>query len=630
MIEAYADGELFYDSRTETTKLLGLRATPSLDMAGTAEIIMPAGHPAYDRFIHYRTLVEITRRDALIFRGRALYHEDNTFNTRTVVCEGERSFFRDSVMLPYLYQDTPEIIFSDIVARHNSQVEQFKTFKVGTITVTDANDYVRLESETAEQTSDTLDKLVERCGGYITFTTNAQGERCVNWLEKLEYRSNQAIEFGENLLEFARYTADTGLATRVYPYGARDLETGQRISIASVNSGLEYVEDAEAVALRGVISIPVFWDDVTLPENLLTKAQKYLATSKMLITTLSLSTVDLSALDKDIDTFLIGDHVQVVSRPHNVDDTFLLRERTYDLLNPANDTIILGKELLSLTSAGASGDRDVMNQLHKTEHNIKSDYTVGIEQAIAATERTLSSLIQQAADSIRLEISETYTTNDQLESRLSTTLTQLADSFSFEFESLKAVVDENDASTREQFETIHSYIRFVDGNILLGKDGNLITLRIQNDRIIFLDGGAEVAYFSNKQLYVLDGHFINSLRIGNFALMPRQNGNLSLVRARNGLIIAEQPKSVTIRKGESATMTIRVPGENLMYEWQTSLDGAIWMVGVPSESPDFTMTWPADQNTFAPTYCRCIVTDASGKHATSQTATFIPSNGEVM
>lgn len=529
MISAYADGELFYDSRTEETKLIGLKATPSLDKAGTAEIILPPGHPAYDRFTQYRTLVEILRRDALIFRGRVLYHEDNIFNTRKVICEGERSFFRDTVMLPYLYQATPAAIFTDIITQHNSQVEHFKTFKVGTVTVTDANDYVRLESQTAEQISDTLDKLVERCGGYITFTTNADGERCVNWLEKMEYRSDQVIEFGENLLDFARYTADTGLATRVYPFGAKDMETGQRLTIETVNNGVKYIEDAEAVALRGVIAVPVFWDDVTIPENLLTKAQKYLATSKMLVTTLSLSAVDLSALDKDINTFLIGDQVQVVSPPHNVDDVFLLRERTYDLLNPANDTIILGKELLSLTGAGAAADRDTLNQLHKTEHDIRADYTLGIEQAIAATERTLSSLIQQAADSIKLEVSETYATNDQVESRISTTLTQLADSFNFEFESLRAVVDENDASNREQFETIRSYIRFVDGNILLGKEGNEITLRIQNDRIIFLDGGAEVAYFSNKRLYILDGHFLNSLRIGAFALLPRKNGNLSLV-----------------------------------------------------------------------------------------------------
>lgn len=530
MITAYADGVIFYDSRTEDTRLLRLTATPSVDKAGVAEFILPPGHPAYESFTHYRTLVEIHRRGSLIFRGRSLYHADDRYNCRTVTCEGERGFFRDSVMRPYLYKDTPAAIFTDIITLHNTQVEQFKTFKVGTITVTDANDYVRLESESAEQTAATLDKLVERCGGYITFTTNADGERCVNWLDKLEYRSGQSIEFGENLLDFSRSVGDMGLATRIIPYGAKDETTGKRVTIENVNNGLDYVEDTEAVALRGVVALPVIWDDVTLPENLLRKAQQYLGTSKLMVTTLSLSAVDLSALDKDIDTFQVGDQVQVISKPHQVDDTFLLRDRTYDLLNPANDTVTLGKEKLSLTGAETSANRDALSQLHRTEHELRAEYKLNVAQAMQTTKSSLNSLIQQTSESIRMEVSETYTTNALLESSISTAMIQLSDSFNFEFENLQKKVDENDDAARDEFETIRKYIRFVDGNILLGESGNALTLRIENDRISFLDGGAEVAYFSNKKLYVLDGHFINSLRVGTIAIIPRENGNTSIVK----------------------------------------------------------------------------------------------------
>ena len=107
---------------------------------------------------------------------------------------------------------------------------------------------------------------------------------------------------------------------------------------------------------------------------------------------------------------------------------------------------------------------------------------------------------------------------------------QLADQFEFLFTQLKTTVDENDAESREQFEIIKSYIRFENGNIILGKAGNEIVLHIENDRISFLDSGAEAAYFSNKKLTVLDGNFLNSLTIGKFAFLPRKNGNLSLVR----------------------------------------------------------------------------------------------------
>lgn len=530
MIQAYADDVTVYNSRLNSHALLGLKVTAGANKGGTAEITMPPGHPAYDSFTSYRSIVEISRDEELLFRGRALYPTDDFYNRRTITCEGERCFLRDAVMRPYLYQDTPAVIFAEVIAIYNTQVEQPKQFLPGTVTVTDPNNYIRLESESAEQVADTIDKLVERCGGYIVFTTNDEGQRVINWYDSLSYQSNQVIEFGENLLDFSRTGASTDLATRIIPYGAKNEETGERVTIESVNDGLDFVEDTDAVALRGVIAKPVYWDDVTEPANLLTKAQQYLATSKMIITTLELSAVDLAVVDKNIDSLRVGDLIQVKSKPHGVNDSFLLRERTYNLLDPAQDKVVLGKDLTTLTGADVAGDNKNQSDLQKVTHSIKADYTLNIAQAVAAAELTLSSLIQQASDSIRLEVSETYATNDQVQDYVGTTLTQLADSFNFEFESLKATVDENDAEAREQFEAIHKYIRFVDGNILLGEDGNELTLRIENDRISFLDTGAEVAYFSNKQLYVLDGHFINSMRIGKFAFLPRENGNLSLVK----------------------------------------------------------------------------------------------------
>ena len=530
MIQVYADDMTVYNSRLNDYALLGLKTTAGVNKGGTAEIVMPPGHPAYDGFISYRSIVEIARDDELLFRGRALYPTDDFYNRRTITCEGERCFLRDAVMRPYLYQDTPAVIFADVIGLYNAQVEAAKQFQVGTVTVTDANDYIRLESEKAEQVADTIDKLVERCGGYIVFTTNDEGLRVINWYAALGYQSGQVIEFGENLLDFSRTQSSTDLATRIIPYGAKSEETGERVTITSVNDGLDFIEDADAVALRGVIAKPVYWDDVTEPANLLTKAQQYLATSKMIITTLELSAVDLAVLDKDIDSLRVGDTIQVKSQPHGVDDSFLLRERTYNLLDPAQDKVVLGKDLTTLTGADVAGDRDALSQLHRTEHVIKADYTLNIAKAVEETTRTLATLIQQTSESILLEVSETYATNDELTGQISTSMTQLADSFNFEFETLKATVDANDTEARAQFETIHKYIRFVDGTIVLGEEGNELTLQIENDRISFLADGSEVAYFSDKQLYVLDGHFINSLRIGKFALIPRENGNLSLVK----------------------------------------------------------------------------------------------------
>lgn len=530
MIKVYADEQLIYAAQMPGYELSDLQVTVSATSSGMATITMPPGHPAVDSFTSYKTVVTIYRRELLLFRGRALYVTDDFYNRRTVTCEGERGFLHDSIVRPYLYQDSPATIFADLIALHNSQVDASKAFTVGTVTATDANDYVRLESLTAEQTSVVLDKLVERVGGYIVFTTNNEGQRVINWYADPGYRSDQVIEFGNNLLDFSRTGEGTELATVIIPYGTEDMETGERLTIESVNDGLDFIQDDEAVALRGFIARAVYWDDVTEPQNLLTKARQYLAKAKNMVTTLQLTAVDLSALDKDIDTFQVLDLVRVRSKPHNVDEDFLLTERTYDLLQPDLDTIVLGKEVLTLTGADAAGDRDAQNSLHKTETSIRTDYTNNIAQIVQETKLTLTSLIQQTEEMIKLELSKTFATNDEVDSKISTSMTQLSDSFTFLFESLEKKVDENDAEAREQFTETKKYIRFQDGNILLGEANNVLELKIQKDRISFFDDGAEVAYFSNKQLVVLDGHFLNSLRIGEFAFLPRDNDNLSLVK----------------------------------------------------------------------------------------------------
>lgn len=532
MLRIYADDDIAYDSRLPEYGLLDLKVVTGLNKGGTAEIVMPPGHPAYTMFTSYKTIVTIYRDNELLFRGRALYPTDDFYRRRTITCEGERCFLQDAVMRPYLYQDAPAAIFADLISLYNAQVEQAKQFQVGTVNVTDPNNYIRLESERAEQLADTIDKLVKRVGGYIVFTTNTSGQRVINWYETPGYRSSQVIEFGENLLDFSR-SQSADLATVIIPYGAQDEETGERVTITSVNDGLDFIQDDAAVALRGVIAKAVYWDDVTQPDNLLRKAQQYLTSSKMLITTLELTALDLSVLDKSIDTFQVGDTIHVRSKPHGVDDDFQLRERTYNLLEPANDTVVLGKDLATLTGADAAGDRDNRNELHRTEHEIKSDYQLNISKAIEETTRTLLTLIQQTSDSIMLEVSQTYAKGDDVQERISTTLTQMADSFTFEFNTLQKTVDDNDAEARERFEELEKYIRFEAGNIVLGEVGNDLTLQIKNDRISFLDGGAEVAYFSNKQLYVLDGHFINSMRVGKFAFVPRENGNLSLIKVES-------------------------------------------------------------------------------------------------
>jgi hypothetical protein len=275
----------------------------------------------------------------------------------------------------------------------------------------------------------------------------------------------------------------------------------------------------------------MYWDEIVTPDALLAKAQQYLNTSKNLISSLELTAIDLSLLDKSIDSFRIGDTIKVRSKPHGVDDElYQLTEQSLDFLHPQNDRVVLGKNITSLTGSDVTSTRKTDDSIRRLNRAIRSDYNVNTDAIIEEAKMAMSSLIQQTSEALMFEVSEQYATNAGVQEAITSTMTQLADSFEFLFTELQTTVDSNDAEARDQFAEIKRYIRFEDGNIILGKAGNEITLRLENDRILFLDDGAEVAYLTDKHLTVKDAAFLNSMRVGAFAFIPRANGNLSLVK----------------------------------------------------------------------------------------------------
>ena len=393
MIRVYADSTLVYDSRSEILDLVGLTVTTGLNVGGTAKIVMPADHPAYSSFVAYKTIVTVYRDDVLLFRGRALYTEENVLRQRTVTCEGELCFLRDTINRPYLYEASPRSCFVTIIGAHNKATDPEKMFQVGDVTVTDPNEYIRLESESAETTLDTLDKLLERCGGYIKFTEDEEGRRVIHWLEDLGSRSDQSIEFGENLLDFSSTGANTtNLATALVPYGARNNETKKRVTIESVNGGKDYILATDAQAIRGTIFATAVWDDVTEPANLLRKAREYLDANKVFITSLELTALDMSYLDKDLDSFSVGDMIRVISAPHGIDAEFQLTKKTEDLLDPSRNEVTLGKEIQSLTRADVGGDNKSQHDIDAIRVNYKTDVeglAASVETSVMAKASTI-------------------------------------------------------------------------------------------------------------------------------------------------------------------------------------------------------------------------------------------------
>lgn len=162
---------------------------------------------------------------------------------------------------------------------------------------------------------------------------------------------------------------------------------------------------------------------------------------------------------------------------------------------------------------------------YEASKKVYADALARIDNAVKVTDSQIST----AKDAIRTEISEKYYDKENLDSQfgeISTAISQTKNSFNVEFTNFKTDFEASKKQNNASFNEIHKYIRLIDGNIYIGIEGNPIQLIEKNDRLSFVQGGAEVAYFSNNKLYVNDGQFNSTLRIGNFEFSPRPNGSL--------------------------------------------------------------------------------------------------------
>jgi hypothetical protein len=139
----------------------------------------------------------------------------------------------------------------------------------------------------------------------------------------------------------------------------------------------------------------------------------------------------------------------------------------------------------------------------------------------------------KTCDQMILSALEEYTTTTDLDQQIETLTAQLklmSDNVTISLTNTNQRITSAQSDLQSQITDVSSYFQFTTDGLLIGKSDDALTLQVSSDRVSFLDGGMEVAYVSDKALYVTDGYFINSLQVGGFAWQPRSTGNLSFIK----------------------------------------------------------------------------------------------------
>lgn len=487
----YCDGYLLYDTKLDDYVIVEPRLSLELNKAGMFTFTIFPQHPNFARLKKLKSIITVYQGNNIIFRGRILNDEQGWYNERQVTCEGELAFLIDSIQRPYNFQSgssgtTPADLFTYFINNHNAQVDSDHQFIVGNVTVTDPNDYIVRSNSDYSTTWDAInDKLVSSLGGYLWVRYETDGVY-IDYLSDFNTLGSQTVEFGQNLLDLSRTIKGEDIATAIIPLGAKSEETGERLTIKSVNDNVDYIFDQTAVNEYGWIFKTVIWDNVTVASNLLAKARTYLSRAINLTISLELSAVDLSSIKADINAFRLGSYIRVKTSPHNLNTLMLVSQQTIALDNPKNNKMILGTTFSSFTDQVVAENKNLSEK-------VVSVLTEGdLNAAVTELRQETASALIQTSTQIMSQVSDEYYTKDAantLVQSINTQFTQTSDSFEMRFNEFSQDLEDVQEGTDAKFQNISKYIRFIDGNIILGEENNPITLVVENDKISFIQDG---------------------------------------------------------------------------------------------------------------------------------------------
>lgn len=156
------------------------------------------------------------------------------------------------------------------------------------------------------------------------------------------------------------------------------------------------------------------------------------------------------------------------------------------------------------------------------------------------------SAIETKANEITSKVSETYVSNSAFEhyqKDVTSQFTQTKDDFTWTIgQNIKSAKTEIGGQINgingtlkgltDTTDEIKSYMSFDKDALTLGKSGNKFKTQITNQEWAILKDSEKVTYINDKTMYITDGQFTESLKVGNFGFVPRANGSLDFKKIR--------------------------------------------------------------------------------------------------
>ncbi|GAO99828.1 phage tail spike protein [Fructobacillus ficulneus] len=353
-------GQVLHEPKNFGNKVLDGSVDLLFNGVSTASFTIAMDNSLYRQSEAIANLVKVvdTGTGKAVFDGRIVKIDGSFSNTHTQVIQAEDclAYLHDSTQVYRKVQNTSIRDFLQmIIDTHNSQVESWKQFKLGSVTVTNSTDNVYRFTDDATDTFDTIkDKLISRLGGFLIWHRDDSGQLVLDYLSSVGEHIDTPIKLGKNLKSAKREYDVRDIITRLVPVGATIQETSDNslsgdsaqphVTIESVNSGVRYLSDSALENRFGIIQKAVSWNNVNVPSILMSKGQDYLTNQRVGLLTWTVDVVDISLLDDSYKTFDLGNYYPIRDDFINVTEELQVVEKKIDITRPHALSLKIGTQ----------------------------------------------------------------------------------------------------------------------------------------------------------------------------------------------------------------------------------------------------------------------------------------------
>lgn len=234
------NGFIVLDQRVNRTVSEGKLTIKETDI-DDLELTVNRDSLLFDNVQPMHTHVEVYDDDKLLFRGRAIKPKKEMQSSgrfiRTYTFEDIEAYLLDSVQRFYEAVGlTPKEFLQSLLDVHNSQVPQYKQFKLRNCNVTNNKDDAYRQIDYPKTRDAIKDKLINELGGYLVTEYKPDGPNMLDYVTDIGnvHKNDTPIQLAVNMKSASLTIDPTKVITRVIPLG-KQLEP-QKVEVDGENS----------------------------------------------------------------------------------------------------------------------------------------------------------------------------------------------------------------------------------------------------------------------------------------------------------------------------------------------------------------------------------------------------------